>query len=593
MGLLSDSEKRSYTFIYRHMDNKELTIETNLQSGKYTIERVIGSGGFGITYYARHNDLGHYFAIKEFFISSYCMRNSSQNTVMLQGIDSTVYEKYRQKFIEEAQILARLDHPNIVRVTDIFQENSTAYIVMPFVEGQTLQQLIEQNGKLEYETAVNYIAQLSEAIDYIHQRDILHRDIKPENIIITPENKAILIDFGSAREFIHDKTQQHTSIYTQGYAPLEQYSGNSKKGSYSDIYSLGATFYFALTGQKPMDAATRTMETMPEPQELAPDIPKEANKTILKAMSLKPEDRQQKIDEFMKDLLNKNKERIISKNSTQKKNRIAWILFVISLALCVILGIVLIEKNEEQGRLQYEFSQTKQKLSQSHSRLLQTESEIHKKEKEIEILIKEKIREGEIFTQRNSANKVILDSQGTNLSKIASTTDPGVVINGIRWATRNVDAPGTFAARPESLGKLYQWNRRIAWSVRGTASGWDSSIPSGEKWTQANDPCPIGWRVPTEREMQKLLDAGSNKTIMNGIGGFSFGSSSNQIFLPAAGYRSSDNGELGSITFGGYYWGNVESLSTTAWELFFLNSGTTLGTNNKALGRSIRCVCEK
>ena len=98
------------------MDNKELTIGINLQFGKYTIERVIGSGGFGITYYARHNDLGHYFAIKEFFISSYCMRNSSQNTVMLQGIDSTIYEKYRQKFIEEAQILARLDHPNIVQI---------------------------------------------------------------------------------------------------------------------------------------------------------------------------------------------------------------------------------------------------------------------------------------------------------------------------------------------------------------------------------------------------------------------------------------------------------------------------------------------
>ena len=177
------------------------------------------------------------------------MRNSVQKTVMLQGIDPAVYEKYRQKFIEEAQILARLDHQNIVKVTDIFQENNTAYIVMPFIEGQTLQQLVTQKGRLEYETAVNYIAQLSEAVDYIHQRDILHRDFKPDNIIITPADKTILIDFGSAREFIHDKTQQHTSIFTQGYAPLEQYSTSSKKGSYSDIYSLGATFYFALTGQ--------------------------------------------------------------------------------------------------------------------------------------------------------------------------------------------------------------------------------------------------------------------------------------------------------------------------------------------------------
>jgi len=286
---------------------KELINGTTLKSGKYTIERVIGAGGFGITYYARHNGLGHYFAIKEFFISAYCMRNSVQKTVMLQGIDPAVYDKYRQKFIEEAQILARLDHQNIVKVTDIFQENNTAYIVMPFIEGQILQQLATQKGRLDYETAVNYIAQLSEAVDYIHHRDILHRDIKPDNIIIIPSDKAILIDFGSAREFIHDKTQQHTSIFTQGYAPLEQYSTNSKKGSYSDIYSLGATFYFALTGQKPMDAATRTMESMPAPKALVSSIPDEANRTIMKALSLKPENRQQRISEFMDDLLNTEK----------------------------------------------------------------------------------------------------------------------------------------------------------------------------------------------------------------------------------------------------------------------------------------------
>ena len=303
---------------------KELSNGTTLQSGKYTIERVIGSGGFGITYYARHNGLGHYFSIKEFFISTYCMRNSAQKSVMLQGIDPVVYAKYRQKFIEEAQILTRLDHSNIVKVTDIFQENNTAYIVMPFIEGQTLQQLVTQKGRLDYETAVNYIAQLSEAVEYIHQRDILHRDIKPDNIIITPENKAILIDFGSAREFIHDKTQQHTAIFTQGYAPLEQYSTSSKKGSYSDIYSLGATFYFALTGQKPMDATTRTMESMPQPKSLVYSIPDEANRTILKAMSLKPENRQQRISEFMDDLLNTEKESAHISERKRVKRRKAY-----------------------------------------------------------------------------------------------------------------------------------------------------------------------------------------------------------------------------------------------------------------------------
>jgi len=286
------------------MENKELSIGTTLQSGKYTIKRTIGIGGFGITYYVRHNVLGQYFAVKEFFINGYCVRNTKNSNVQPQGMSDVIYAKYLQKFIEEAQTLARLDHPNIVKITDVFQEKNTAFIVMPFLEGKTLQQLVEQKGRLGYETAVNYIAQLSDAVDYIHQHNILHRDIKPDNIIITPDNKAVLIDFGSAREFIHDKTQQQTAIYTQGYAPLEQYSSNSRKGSYSDIYSLGAVFYFALTGQKPMDATVRTMETMPEPKTLLPSIPNVANRTIMKAMQLNPENRYQKINEFMGDLLN-------------------------------------------------------------------------------------------------------------------------------------------------------------------------------------------------------------------------------------------------------------------------------------------------
>lgn len=283
----------------------ELAKGTLLQTDKYTIEGVIGSGGFGITYRARHNVLGLY-AVKEFFINGYCVRNILRKTVVLQGIDETIFDNYRKKFIEEAQILAALDHPNIVKVVDIFQENNTAYIVMPLLQGQTLQQLVEREGRLQYEVAVNYIAQLSEAVDYIHQKNILHRDIKPDNVVILPDNRAILIDFGSAREFIQNKTQAQTSILTAGYAPLEQYSTISKKGSYTDIYSLGATFYFALTGEKPMDATARTTETMPEPQELAPDIPDEANRTILKAMELRPNMRHQQVTDFMEDLLNKS-----------------------------------------------------------------------------------------------------------------------------------------------------------------------------------------------------------------------------------------------------------------------------------------------
>jgi serine/threonine protein kinase len=244
--------------------------------------------------------LGSGFAVKEFFINGRCTRNLLTNNVEPQSIDKAMYEKYLQKFIEEARTLASLNHPNIVKVNALFQEKNTAYMVMPYVEGKTLQKMVDAGGKLNYEMAINCIGMIADAVEYIHARDI-----KPGNIIITPENRAVLIDFGSAREFMQDKTQNHSTTLTPGYAPLERYSIVSRKGSYSDIYSLGATFYFALTGTKLMDAAARTTETMPAPKKMFSDIPDEANHTIMKAMELKPASRYQRVEEFMNDLLNK------------------------------------------------------------------------------------------------------------------------------------------------------------------------------------------------------------------------------------------------------------------------------------------------
>lgn len=285
---------------------RELQPGMTLQDGKYIIERVLGAGGFGITYYARHTSLDQHYAIKEFFIDGRCVRNTMRHTVNLQGIGPELFEKYRKKFTEEAQTLAKLDHPNIVRVIDVFEENDTSYIVMPFIEGKTLESLVEKNGPLDYGLTVNYIGQIASAVGYIHKRNILHRDIKPDNIMITADNHAILIDFGSAREFIQDKTQHQTSILTKGYAPIEQYSSNSRKGAYTDIYSLGAVLYYVLTGTKPMDATERLSETMPEPKEINPQIGEDVNRTIMKAMQLKHENRHQTIDEFMNDLLGKS-----------------------------------------------------------------------------------------------------------------------------------------------------------------------------------------------------------------------------------------------------------------------------------------------
>lgn len=282
----------------------ELPSGTVLCSGKYNIVKKIGEGGFGITYKALQSGLNRTVCIKEYFLAGKCARETHARTVYVQGATENLFEKYRQSFVKEAKMLAALHHPNIVEVIDVFDENNTSYMVMSFIEGKSLQNIVESRRRLPYPEAVNYIAQITNAIGYLHDRHILHRDIKPDNIMITSDYKAILIDFGSAREFEQDKTQVHTSMLTHGYAPTEQYTANSRKGSYTDIYAIGATMYFVLTGQVPLEAAARLTEPMPAPKELAPDIPDEANRTILKAMQIKAENRHQTIQEFMDDLRN-------------------------------------------------------------------------------------------------------------------------------------------------------------------------------------------------------------------------------------------------------------------------------------------------
>lgn len=285
----------------------ELLPETNLFGGKYIIEKKIGAGGFGITYLAKHATLEKKYAIKEFFLSGYNVRNNATNHISLQGIEEKDFEKFRQRFIDEARTLATLSNDAIVKVIDIFDENGTSYMVMPFVEGITLQRMVDENGPMEYEMAVNYIVRICDALSYIHSKNILHRDVTPDNIIVTPEQKTVLIDFGSARKFIDNKTQRHTTILKQGYAPLEQYSATSRKGAYTDLYSLGGVFYFILTGIRPIDATERTMEKMKEPIELNPKIPEQINAVIMKAMEMDCSDRYQSAAELEEDILSGNK----------------------------------------------------------------------------------------------------------------------------------------------------------------------------------------------------------------------------------------------------------------------------------------------
>lgn len=287
---------------------------------------------------AIQNGLNRIVCIKEYFPSGKCARDTVSYNIYPQTISNEYYYKYRESFEKEARILAELSHPNIVEVIDVFGENNTSYMVMEYIKGESLQKAVENRGRLPYTEAVNYIAQIADAVDYIHKRHILHRDIKPDNIMLTASYKAILIDFGSAREFEEDKTQIHTSMFTNGYAPPEQYASKSRKGSYTDIYALGATFYFTLTGQAPLEATARLIDKMPEPKKLVKDIPEEANRTILKAMQLKSENRHQTIDDFMADLRNIRPSVLIDETIGAKSKK--WVIPVSIISTLIVAAAI-------------------------------------------------------------------------------------------------------------------------------------------------------------------------------------------------------------------------------------------------------------
>ena len=334
----------------------ELLPGTTLCGGKYVIEKKLGAGGFGITYIAKHATLDKRYAIKEFFLSGYNVRNNVTNHISLQGIETQDFEKFRLRFIEEARTLAALNNEAVVKVIDIFDENGTSYMVMPFVEGVTLQSMVEKKGPMDYEMAVNYIVQVCEALSYIHSKNILHRDVTPDNIIITPSQKIVLIDFGSARKFVDNKTQRHTTIVKKGYAPLEQYSATSRKGAYTDLYSLGAVFYFILTGERPMDATERTLEKMKEPIEINPKVPEQINAVIMKAMEMDSANRYQTATELTDDIFSgkfpkkpkprkEKKETKKVDSEKEKKDNKAIKYSAIFLAVAAIVATVLIVVN--------------------------------------------------------------------------------------------------------------------------------------------------------------------------------------------------------------------------------------------------------
>lgn len=294
---------------------------TFLQGGKYKIVRFISSGGFGCTYEGELVLLHKRVAIKEFFVKDFCNRDEQTSHVTVGTLSKLkLVERLQNKFLEEAGSLYSMQHQNIVRVTDVFEENGTAYYVMDYVDGESLQQKVKNEGALTETIALKYIRQIADALKYVHGLNRLHLDIKPGNIMVNSMDNAILIDFGASKQYDEVDGENTSTLLgkTPGYAPIEQMSNNVKQFTpATDIYSLGATLYKLLTGNTPPDATVIFNEGL---DALPGSISKSTNDAVMKAMELRVKNRPQTIDDFLLLLGSVTSGTIVEPRGTHAKN---------------------------------------------------------------------------------------------------------------------------------------------------------------------------------------------------------------------------------------------------------------------------------
>lgn len=278
-------------------------------NGKYLIGRVLGEGGFGITYIGWDLNLQIFLAIKEYFPSTFAGRDNHRGNQVIPftGSKQQYYLKGKESYIQEARILAKFCKADgIVEVRDYFEENQTAYIVMEYLEGKNLTQILkeieERHAHMSPEAAFRLMKPVIKTLGLVHEQALIHRDISPDNMIMLSDNKIKLIDFGASRDF--SRSDEGMSVILKaGYAPEEQYRRDGKQGPWTDVYALCGTMYRAITGMKPEESMSRIMGApLKKPSELGIKIQPNQEETLIRGLALRREDRIQNMEELYREL---------------------------------------------------------------------------------------------------------------------------------------------------------------------------------------------------------------------------------------------------------------------------------------------------
>ena len=293
-------DMNGYTVMPHHL------VPGTLVKQRYKIGRVLGEGGFGITYIGIDTVLNLKVAIKEFYMSGYGNRNhdASPNVFATLGTHRDTFEKNREKFLNEARVLAQFyGEAGIVGVRDFCEENGTAYIIMDFLNGVDLKTYLEQKGRLAPEEAVKLLMPVMTSLQHVHAEGIIHRDISPDNIMVMEDGSTKLLDFGAAREISQTDIKSLSVILKPGYAPEEQYRSKGRQGPWTDVYALAATLYKCIVGATPDDAMERMYrDRLPSPAAADAACPIAISNVIIKGLAVRQADRYQDVASFLADL---------------------------------------------------------------------------------------------------------------------------------------------------------------------------------------------------------------------------------------------------------------------------------------------------
>ena len=563
----------------------ELSVNSFLQGGKYHIVRYISSGGFGCTYEAEHVLLGKRVAIKEFFVKDFCNRDehTCQVTVGTESKKGLV-EKLRKKFIDEARALSGLHHPGIVSVSDVFEENGTAYYVMDYINGCSLSDLVRREGPLSESRALGYIRQVCAALSYVHAHGRLHLDIKPGNIMVDQEGNAILIDFGASKQYDECGGENTSTLMgrTPGYAPLEQLGNDVVKFlPATDIYAVGATLYKLLTGITPLSATRLASgESLPP---LPAQVSASTRKAIASAMCLNKMQRPQSVSDFLS-LLDGDSDHgdeteiMFLEDDVQKvsKNDIS---------------------KEQRMLVKNVFAAFQESSLWTFLRQLSRRTWLVVGFCLFAIVFSVYF----LFDVRSDSGVVISDSSEelTDNTAIPGTINGHDYVDlglpsGLKWATCNVGA-----SYPEEYGNYYAWGEiqtKSEYTKENSLTYGKNigNISGNSRYDVARSEWGSSWRLPTKVEIDELREKCKWEwSCVNGNMGYRVtGPNGNFIFLPAAGFR--DGMSLNKQGSFAYFWLGTSngSYRDDALILYFGTNGVNWGVSHRYSGHSVRPVSD-